>query len=45
MGILSASRTVVKSLRRKLSDDADDPTYAFTESRVGYRIPKRETEE
>ncbi len=36
-------RTVVKKLRRKLGDDADFPTYIFTESRVGYRMPKGET--
>ena len=29
-------------LRRKLGDDADNPTYIFTEPRVGYRMPKRE---
>ena len=40
MGILPASHTVVKNLRRKLSDDADDPTCIFTEPRVGCRIPK-----
>ena len=32
-------RTVVNSLRRKLGDDAKDPTYIFTELRVGYRMP------
>ena len=35
-------RTAVGRLRRKLDDDADDPTYIFTEPRVGYRMPKRE---
>ena len=44
-----AMRTIVSSLRRKLGDDADNPTYIFTEPRVGYRMPKgagqgRETE-
>ena len=29
-------RDVVKRLRRKLGDDADNPTYIFTEPRVGY---------
>lgn len=31
-------RTCVKDLRRKLGDDARNPTYIFTESGVGYRI-------
>ena len=31
-------RTVVKNLRRKLGDDARNPAYIFTESRVGYRM-------
>ena len=35
-------RTVVKKLRRKLGDLADNPTYIFTEARVGCRIPKGE---
>jgi DNA-binding response OmpR family regulator/anti-sigma regulatory factor (Ser/Thr protein kinase) len=35
-------RTLVKRLRRKLGDDADDPRYIFTEPRVGYRIGKPE---
>ncbi len=34
-----AVRTFVKNLRRKL-DDADNPTYIFTEPRVGYRMPR-----
>ena len=38
-------REVVKRLRRKLGDDAQDPTYIFTEPRVGYRMGKVETEE
>ena len=29
----------------KLGDDADNPTYIFTEPRVGYRMPKGETVE
>ena len=36
-------RTIISKLRRKLGDDADNPTYIFTESRVGYRMPRRET--
>ena len=35
-----ALRTVVKSLRRKLGDDANHPRYVFTENRVGYRMPE-----
>ena len=31
-------RTVVKQLRAKLGDDADDPAYIFTEHGVGYRF-------
>ncbi len=31
-------RDVVKRLRRKLGDDAQSPTYIFTEPRVGYRM-------
>ena len=37
-------RTAVSSLRRKLGDDAENPTYVFTELRVGYRMPKGETQ-
>ena len=36
-------RTVVKNLRRKLGDDTSNPTYIFTEPRVGYRMAKGET--
>ena len=35
-------RAFVKALRRKLGDDARNPTYVFTEHRVGYRMPKPE---
>ena len=35
-------RTVVKNLRRKLGDDADNPTYIITERWVGYRMAKAE---
>ena len=35
-------RTVISSLRRKLGDDAENPTYIFTELRVGYRMPRGE---
>ena len=33
-----AVRTFVKKLRRKLGDDAADPTYIFTKRGVGYRF-------
>ena len=36
-------RDVVKRLRRKLGDDADNPRYIFTEPRVGYRMAAGET--
>ena len=35
-------RTHMRRLRRKLQDDADKPTYIFTEPRVGYRMPEAE---
>ena len=35
-------RTHMRRLRRKLQDDADNPTYIFTEPRVGYRMPEAE---
>ena len=35
-------RTAISSLRRKLGDNAEDPTYIFTQLRVGYRMPKAE---
>ncbi len=40
---LRPMRTAMSSLRRKLGDDAENPTYIFTELRVGYRMPKGET--
>ena len=33
-------RTIVNKLRRKLGDDGADPTYIFTERRVGYWMPE-----
>ena len=39
-GDVRPMRTVISSLRRKLGDDADDPTYIFTEPRIGYRMPR-----
>ena len=37
-----AVRTIVKQLRRKLGDDANQPTYIQNLPRVGYRMPKPE---
>ena len=37
-------RTTINSIRRKLGDAAGNPTYVFTELRVGYRMPKGETQ-
>jgi len=34
--------TMVSKLRRKLGDDPRDPTYVFTEPRVGFRMPEGE---
>ena len=39
---LRPMRTTMSSLRRKLGDGAAEPLYIFTESRVGYRMPKGE---
>ena len=36
-------RAMVRRLRRKLGDDADNLTYILTKRRVGYRIEKGET--
>ena len=33
-------RTVISNLRRQLRDEANNPTYIFTEPRIGYRMPK-----
>ena len=41
-GDLRPMRTVVSSIRRKLGDDADNPTYLFTEPRIGYRMARSE---
>ena len=42
-GDVRPMRTIVSKLRRKLGDDADNPTYIFTEPCVGYRMAKAET--
>ena len=39
---LRPMRSVIRRLRRKLGENAEDPTYIFTELRVGYRMPKGE---
>ena len=38
-------RTVVKTLRRKLGDNAQSPAYIFTEPGVGYRMARPENRE
>ena len=43
-GDVRPMRTIVSKLRRKLGDDPDNPTYIFTEPRVGYRMPRSETQ-
>ena len=43
-GRRGAVRSVIKNLRRKLNDDADNPTYIFNEHSLGYRMPKGETQ-
>ena len=39
---LRPMRTMVSKLRRKLGDDVTNPTYIFTEPRVGFLMPKGE---
>ena len=41
IGDLRPMRTIVRKLRRKLGDDATNPTYIFTEPRLGYRMARR----
>ena len=41
---MSPMRTMVAKLRTKLGEDARNPKYVFTESRVGYWMPERETQ-
>ena len=38
-GNVRPMRTMVSKLRRKLGEDTGNPTYIFTESRVGFRMP------
>ena len=42
-GDLRPMRAIVSKLRSRLGDDADRPTYVFTEPRVGYWMPAGET--
>ena len=42
-GTVRTLRTHLLRLRRKLGEDADNPTYIFAEPRVGYRMPRSET--
>ena len=42
---LRPMRTIVNKLRRKLGDGGRNPTYIFTEPRVGYRMPAGDTDE
>ncbi len=39
-GDMRPLRTAVRSLRRKLQDSATDPSYIFTEPRIGYSMAK-----
>ena len=41
-GNMRVLRTHLMRLRRKLGDDASNPTYIFAEPRVGYRMPNGE---
>ena len=43
VGELWLVRNMVRRLRRKLGDDADNPKFISTEPRVGYRMRKGET--
>ena len=41
-GDMRAVRTLVRRLRKKLNEDAADPTYLFVQRRVGYFMPEGE---
>ncbi len=43
-GDLRPMRTVVRSLRRKLGDDSDDPAFIANVPGVGYRMPRSEAQ-
>ena len=42
-GVLRPMRTLVRNLRRKLGDDADEPAYIANVPRVGYRMRRGRT--
>ena len=42
-GDVQRIRAIIGRLRQTLGDDAENPTYIFTELRVGYRMLKGET--
>ncbi len=44
-GDVRPMRTVISTIRRRLGDDAGDPTYIYTEARVGYRMARGDTQE
>ena len=44
-GDVRPMRTVISSIRRKLSDKAENPAHLFTEPRVGYRMPRGRSRE
>jgi two-component system KDP operon response regulator KdpE len=44
-GNVRPMRMTVSKLRRKLGDDASNPTYVFTEPGVGFVMPRGETAE
>ena len=39
-GDVRVVRTYIKALRKKLEDDSKHPRFIFTETRVGYRMPR-----
>ena len=43
VGDIRPIRTAISTVRRKLGDDAVDPTYIHTKLRVGYSMPKPDT--
>ncbi len=43
-GDIRPMRTTLSKLRRKLGDDAEQPTYIFTEPKVGYRMPRADAQ-
>ena len=45
VGDLRPMRAIINKLRRRLGDDADRPTYVFTEPLVGYWVSSGEGRE